>query len=157
MTRRPVLSPLDVNRVTVRSATLIDRNAVRSLLSEADLPLDGLDDAYETAFVAEADTRIVGAIALEPHGDTALLRSAVVHPDWRGRGIGSDLTNRLIDEARARGVRTIFLLTLDAERFFGRHGFGTISRSAVPEAVLDSPEFRYACPSTATVMRRSLS
>jgi N-acetylglutamate synthase-like GNAT family acetyltransferase len=156
MSARPVSSTSAANAPKVRFAHSRDFDVIRSLLSGADLPLDGLDDACE-CFVAQVGDRIVGAIALEPYGGNALLRSAVVHPEWRGRGIGGRLTARLIDESRQRGVRALFLLTLDAEPFFDRYGFQTIPRSEVPEMVLESPEFRYACPDTATVMCLRLS
>ena len=66
--------------VAVRTAGCADLPAVRGLLADAALPLDGVDEAFEHGIVAEADGRVVGAAAIEPYGADGLLRSVVVAP-----------------------------------------------------------------------------
>ena len=57
----------------------------------------------------------------------ALLEDMIVAPEQRGGGLGGHLLQAAIDCARRRGCRRITLLTdgdnLDAQRFYGRHGF----------------------------------
>jgi amino-acid N-acetyltransferase len=59
----------------------------------------------------------------------------------------------VLDRARERGVREMYLLTTTAERWFPRFGFTRIAREQVPDAVRGSVEFREACPAFAAVMR----
>lgn len=60
-------------------------------------------------------------------GQVALLEDVVVHPDERGKGIGSMLVGAARDLAVDRGCKRITLLTdfddLAAERFYQKHGF----------------------------------
>lgn len=138
----------------VRSATGSDFAQVMALLQSAGLPGAGVEPALTGFYVAEAQGRIVGAVGLEPYGSDALLRSAVVDPAARGTGIGVALVERILDHARERGVRGVYLLTTTAERWFPRFGFEGITREEVPAPVQTSVEFREACPASAVVMRK---
>jgi ribosomal-protein-alanine N-acetyltransferase len=54
-----------------------------------------------------------------------------VHPDHRRRGIGGTLLERLVAEARARGVTRLFLEMREgntAEALYRRHGFASVGR-----------------------------
>jgi amino-acid N-acetyltransferase len=138
----------------LRNATSKDLAAVESLLSASDLPLDGVRDNFSSFVVAEGDGEITGAIGLEKFGSVALLRSAVVSPENRGRGIGSRLVERLLKRADEEGIEDLYLLTTTAEKYFPRFGFTRTTRTAVPDAVKASAEFQGACPDTAVVMTR---
>ena len=141
---------------TVRPASAADYEQVVHLLRTADLPTAGLRTALPDFLVAEESGRIVGAIGLEVYGDAALLRSAVVDSGRRGSGVGRNLVARLLDHAKSRGVREVFLLTTTAERYFPRFGFTPIGRDAVAPAVRASEEFKGACPESAVAMRTVL-
>jgi amino-acid N-acetyltransferase len=141
----------------VRPATAADHGEVVALLEAAELPVAGVTPALPEYFVAEAGGRIVGAIGLETYGPDALLRSAVVDPAARGAGVGVALVERVLDRARERGLRSVYLLTTTAERYFPRFGFDRISREEVSDGVRTSLEFREACPASAVVMRRRLA
>jgi amino-acid N-acetyltransferase len=143
--------------VRLRPASESDYDRVASLLGAAGLPLAGVPRDLAGFEVAERDGRLVGAIALERYGDEGLLRSAVVDPAERGGGIGAALVDRMLDVARERRLRAIYLLTTTAEQWFPRFGFGRVERADVPDAVRASLEFREACPASAVVMRRWVS
>ena len=54
-----------------------------------------------------------------------------VDPDYRGRGIGSALMARFIEQARARGAERLFLEMREgnpAETLYLRHGFVAVGR-----------------------------
>jgi ribosomal-protein-alanine N-acetyltransferase len=54
-----------------------------------------------------------------------------VHPDQRGRGIGSKLLERFIAEAEARGATRLFLEMREgntAESLYRKHGFASVGR-----------------------------
>lgn len=141
-------------RTTIRTATAADAVAVRALLTSAKLPLDGVPDDLAHFLVAERDGTVVGAIGLEPYGEAALLRSAVVAPAVRGTGLGERLVHALLEAAQASGARELVLLTTTADAWFPRFGFERIARDLAPVALQASEEFRGACPASAVVMRR---
>jgi N-acetylglutamate synthase-like GNAT family acetyltransferase len=141
----------------LRPAADADLAAVERLLADNELPLDGVRDALPSFVVAEAGGEIVGVAGLEVVADDALLRSVAVHPSWRSHGLGRALVTRVIDDAEARGLRALYLLTMTAERYFPSFGFRRITRDDVPPEVRETAEFREACPASAVVMCRECS
>ena len=59
--------------VTIAPARLADYEIVAALLEREHLPLDGLRQHFENAFVARAGNRIVGCSALEVYEGGALV------------------------------------------------------------------------------------
>ena len=137
---------------TLRPARNEDLAAVEQLLTASGLPADGVADALCTFIVAESDEQIVGVVGLEICCEHALLRSTAVAPEWRDRGLGRQLVERIIAEAEARNISALYLLTTTAERYFPTFGFVKTTRDAVPEPVQRTGEFVSACPASATVM-----
>jgi len=133
-----------------------DLNDLIRLLEQNQLPIDGLHHHLGTALVARQNGQLVGSAALEMYPDGALLRSVAVAPELHGRGLGHDLTDAAIRLAREFHAPAVYLLTTTAEHFFPKFGFERIGRSDVPASVQTSIEFTSACPSSATVMRRTL-
>jgi amino-acid N-acetyltransferase len=142
--------------VVIRPAVPNDLGPTERLLSEARLTLDGFREHLSDAIVAERNAEIVGCVALELYGETALLRSLVVSPAERGRDLGRRLTSEALRLARSRGSRDVYLLTETAERFFPRFGFAHLDRSETPPALLESVEFQSACPKSAILMHTRL-
>lgn len=139
--------------VLIRAATPGDLPDVRGLLCQANLPVDGVPEDLAHFFVAERPDGIVGAIGLEHYNESALLRSAVVHPTLRGSGVGQSLVTALLEHGRALGVRDMVLLTTTAEGWFPRFGFQRIGREEIPAALHASQELQGACPASAVAMR----
>jgi amino-acid N-acetyltransferase len=148
---RPVIVPAQIDRVQPG-----ELDALLALLTENQLPLDGLRDHLATTLVARQDGRIVGSAALEIYADGALLRSVAVAPALQRRHLGGALTEAAIRLAEERGMPAIYLLTTTADRYFPRFGFARITRAEVPATVRTSIEFTSACPSSAIVMRKTL-
>ena len=103
----------------------------------------------------EAD-QLVGTGALEVYGDYALLRSLSVKLGIRGKSVGTNITDYLIDEARSRKLKGIYLLTEKARGFFLKKGFLDTTRDAVPQELHASSEFSHVCPVSAVVMHLPL-
>ena len=140
--------------VRVRPATSSDLPGVEALLSANSLPLAGVREALPSFVVAEDDRgAIVGSAGLEVYEEHALLRSVAVAAEWRSHGLGRALVERIIDEANARGLQSIHLLTTTADRYFPSFGFEKITRDEVPACLRVAEEFARACPASATVMR----
>ena len=141
----------------IERATKDDWPSIVQLLQDGGLPIDGLLEHLDTAFVAHDGTDIVGCAALEVYADGALLRSVAVSPHVRGRGIGGQLIDAAITLAQSRGLSAVYLLTTTAPRYFPRLAFEAITRADVPASVQQSVEFRSACCASAVVMRRVIS
>jgi amino-acid N-acetyltransferase len=141
----------------VRPAAPPDLADVLAMLGRAGLPTAGVPPSLSNFLVADSGDRLVGAIGLELYGGLALLRSAVVAAEARGVGLGAELVQAILQLARGRGVREVYLLTTTAEDWFPRFGFALVDREAVPAAVRASEEFRGGCPDTAVVMRVGLA
>lgn len=139
----------------LRRAEPGDRDRILRLLLDCELPGDGVEDHLGTGFVvAEHGSSIIGVAGLEQHGPHGLLRSVAVDPAWRARAVGKALTENRLDWAERAGLKSVYLLTLGAERFFARFGFKRVSRDLAPPTIAASPEFHSLCPATAVLMAR---
>jgi len=145
-----------MTRFDLRPAQPEDLPAVLTLLQSAALPTEGVADHFAHFIVAWDRSGLAGLAGLEPYGPAVLLRSLVVRPDLRGRGLGAALTLRLLEQARRADAKRVFLLTETAQNFFPRFGFETVARDSADEAVQASVEFRAACPQSAVCLRLDL-
>jgi amino-acid N-acetyltransferase len=138
----------------IRAARADELEPVRALLVDARLPLDGFDDAA-VVLVAVDGSAVVGAIALERHGEppAMLLRSAVVAPALRGSGLGEALVRSALAVADDAGA-PVALLTETAAGWFPRFGFVEMPWSQLPEPLSASRELQGACSASATAMLR---
>lgn len=143
--------------IIVRRARPDDRPRVDELLASERLPLEGVGDHFANYLVAVTAEGLVGVIGLERYGDVGLLRSAVVAPPARARGVGALLAERLMQEAAARGTKHVYLITTTAAAYFERLGFRRVPREQLPAELAASAELRGACPDDAICMMRDLS
>ena len=142
----------------LRPAVPGDRATVIALLTAADLPTADLTDHALDDFLLAVtpDGTALAAVGMEPYGDHGLLRSLVVAPSARGRGLGRRLVQAIEDTARARRVGTLWLLTTTAADFFAQLGYVPAARDAAPPAIAGTAEFRRMCPATAACLRKQL-
>lgn len=143
--------------VEIRPARPADFDAATSLLQAAGLPVTDLSAGRLDDFlVASSGSRVVGFIGLEAHAGIGLLRSLVAHPDVRDRGIGRRLVAALETLARGRGIAELWLLTIDAQRYFEGRGYTVEERAAAPDAIRRTAEFTSLCPGDAVLMKKSI-
>lgn len=135
-----------------------DRDDIMRLLSEAKLPTEDLKmETLKNFLVArEENGTTVGVVGVELYQDAGLLRSLVVHPSCRGRGLGKQLTNEIEAYAREKGVKALFLLTMTAADFFPRLGYQVTQRFSVPQPIAETFEFKFACPVSAVCLLKHL-
>jgi amino-acid N-acetyltransferase len=142
----------------LRPAAARDRAAIRALLERASLPTADLDVAADLSFWAAADgDRLVGVVGLERYGAVGLLRSLVVAPEYRDRGLGVALVAELERAAHAAGVERLVLLTQTRQSYFERLGYVLVDRAEVPDALQATAEFRTLCPSSAACLTKALT
>ena len=65
------------------------------------------------------------------NADLAEVRSLIVAPQFRRRGIARAIVNELLDEAKFYGLKSVFTLTYQKE-FFGHLGFTEIPKDELP-------------------------
>jgi amino-acid N-acetyltransferase len=126
----------------LRKAQINDVKEIQKLLmvfaGRGDMLSRSLSELYESLrdfYVYEEDNMIQGAAALHiVWEELAEVRSVAVAEDAGRRGIGSQLVQACIDEARELGLRRIFCLTYKPE-FFGKMGFRLVDKSELPHKV----------------------
>lgn len=143
--------------IKIRPAVAGDLGQLVKLLEAQPLPTVDINPALPHFFVAERNSRIIGAIGLECYGSYGLLRSMVVDAEFRKNGIAGKLVSQLELYARTMGIGQLYLITNTAESYFAAKGFAKVDRSAVAEPVLGSQEFNGLCPASAAIMVRTLS
>ncbi|MDI6793599.1 MAG: N-acetyltransferase [bacterium] len=97
-----------------------------------------LNEIYENVrdfFVAEAQERIIGCVALHiTWDDLAEIRSLAVDKEFMGQGIGKGLLQAGLSQARQLGIRQVFTLTYEPD-FFEANSFKRIDKSELPHKV----------------------
>ena len=90
-------------------------------------------DELPIAWVAHANGELFGTAALRVHDLegredlTPWLSGVFVGSDFRRCGIGAALCATVEDEARARGIQTLYLFTLDKQPWYSRLGWTVLS------------------------------
>ena len=129
---------------TVRRARTSDVKSIRALvkpLANDRVLLEKEAVAYyenlQEFFVAEDGSgAVIGCGGLHVMWeDIAEVRTLATDGAWRGKGVGHQILDRLLAEARELGVARVFCLTFEVD-FFLRHGFSVMEeQSAVDPEV----------------------
>jgi amino-acid N-acetyltransferase len=143
--------------VAIRQALPTDFVAVSGLLQDWSLPTQDLTPSHFAQFLVLAGGEVFGCVGIELLGTAGLLRSLALRDQVRGYGWGARLVAALEQQAAARGVADLFLLTTTAATFFESQGYRHIERAAVPVQVLATTEFSSLCPSSSACLFKSLS
>jgi amino-acid N-acetyltransferase len=143
----------------IRASASSDLAAVAALLHRASLPIEDLATAPDLKlWVLEIAGELAGAVGLEGTGSAGrLLRSLAIAAPYRGRGLGQALVAHVESDASGLGIERLVLLTETAQPLFQRLGYEVIDRSAVPEQLRQSAEFRSLCPASAVCMSKALN
>ncbi len=125
----------------IRKAILDDVNSIHSLLQYYNVkgellarPLSKLYDHLRDFWVFEdpEEKKVVGCCALQFCWEQlAEIRSLAVDPDHLGKGIGSTLTERAIQEAVYFNVKDLFTLTY-RPTFFEQFEFSEVDKNDLP-------------------------
>jgi amino-acid N-acetyltransferase len=146
----------------IRKPTLLEAPSIHALIEVAAsngevLPrrVEEVAEGIRDFHIYADETGIVGCCAA--HVDTAKLaeiRSLVVHPDARSRGVGHALVKACIEEAREIGIPYVYALTRKVP-FFEKLGFCVTTMDRLPQKVFKDCERcpRYhACDETAVML-----
>ncbi|HEY1571801.1 MAG TPA: GNAT family N-acetyltransferase [Pseudonocardiaceae bacterium] len=69
-----------------------------------DVALTVRNNIEDNAYDAELDGRLVGRVLYDRKGDRVVVRSTVVDPRYRNRGIGGRLVRAALDDVAAAGL-----------------------------------------------------
>ena len=125
--------------VNVRLMTIDDYDKVYALwLSCAGMGLNNLDDSREgiekylarnpeTCFVAEEYGSIAGVIIAGNDGRRGYIYHTAVNPDYRRRGIGSELVDKALNALKSLGINKVALVVFsrneNGNAFWEKVGF----------------------------------
>lgn len=136
----------------IRKADINDAEAIRDLVNrfaaeELMLPR-ALNDIYEHLrdfFVCVRDGELIGCGALHVSwSGLGEVRSMAVARDAQHQGVGTQLVEACLSEARAMGMARVFVLTYVPE-FFSRFGFQDYPKDKLPHKIwadcLQCPKF----------------
>lgn len=142
-------------QITVRRGRREDAATLAALHREADWCYDEAnvvaeyyDDSFEpdTVIAAEVGGELVGKIELylgwkSAHQRFGIIRRFVMHPEWRGKGVGHRLLTAAEEEARQAGC-SFLELSVDednpgARRLYASIGFGEDRREIILRKPLD--------------------
>ncbi|PKN12254.1 MAG: GNAT family N-acetyltransferase [Deltaproteobacteria bacterium HGW-Deltaproteobacteria-4] len=126
----------------IRKATIPDVRAIHKLLmtyaSSGMMLSRSLSELYEAIrdfYVWEEDGVVVGTVCLHIcWEDLAEVRSLAVEESFEGRGIGRQLVESCLQEARQIGLKKVFALTYK-DQFFAKLGFHLIEKSELPHKI----------------------
>lgn len=138
----------DLNRAaesavsTIRPAAIGDVPHIHHLLeiyaAQGNLLPRTMNELYRHLrdfFVVEVNGQVAGCGALEIFTESlGEVRSLVVDDTYKGQGFGRMLVQRIIEEARAIGLKRLMALTYVAP-FFHKLGFTTVAKDTLPEKV----------------------
>ncbi|WP_256403730.1 GNAT family N-acetyltransferase [Halorubrum salinum] len=72
----------------------------------------------------------------DDEADRIELTGIGVLPEWRGRGVGAHVVERLVDTADAEGFETVYVLT-DQPEYLTQFGFERVDTDDLPPALSD--------------------
>lgn len=118
-------------------------------LPSSDLKLEG------SIFIGyhDANGNLIGSGGLEQYGHAGLLRSVAVDEKLRGKALGNEIVEEIIDQAKQKKIKELYLLTETAHNYFLKKGFQDVPRENVPGIIKQTSEFSLICPASAVVMK----
>ena len=90
-------------------------------------------------YCVRSGERLVGFVSVISDGVAdALLVDLLVHPDFQGKGLGTELVRRVISDLTADGIRSIQVIFNPSLRgFYSRFGFHIVSAGIIDNEVME--------------------
>lgn len=124
---------------TIRPLGEADRAGMLALLALDDLRPEGILTQGSYYWGAFAGPQLVGMLGMELENECALLRSAMVLPAYRRQGVAAQLTQTLLAQARALGLRTLYLFGTTAGPYWEKRGFQPITPAEIAQHLPHAP------------------
>ena len=119
---------------------------INSFADKGEMLARSLSEIYENIrdyFVVRQGERVIACVALHVSwSDLAEIKSLTVAEDYQKQGIGDQLIEACLKEAKELGIPTIFCLTYKPA-FFEKYGFSQVDKGELPHKVWGEC---YRCP-----------
>jgi len=125
MTRRDIHEVLFLDRIVTGQR--------RDVIKYEDIASANPGTAPDMSFVAEIGDKMVGfsinrsTYLMVPLMEVCIIHAILVHPDYRGHGIGGKLVDALLEHCQTEGIDTVRALiprdNKELQAIFRRHGF----------------------------------
>jgi N-acetylglutamate synthase-like GNAT family acetyltransferase len=133
ITIRNHLEAGDIGRITYMHGMLYNRQFNHNIRFEAYVA-ESLADFYynydpkkDRVWICEHEKKVIGSLVLQHREEKAQLRYFLIHPGYRGIGLGNHLMERFMAFLEQCGYPEAFLLTSDklyaASALYRKHGF----------------------------------
>lgn len=143
----------------IRKATIHDAESIHKLITfyakEGQLLIRTIDSIYQdilSFYVAVEGDIVAGVGSLYIYDATLCeIRSLAVSSSYLKKGIGKQITKKIVEDASDLGIKEMISLTYQVP-FFEKLGFEIISKDSIPQKVrkdcLNCPKF-FNCDETA--------
>ncbi len=122
------------------------QHLINYFADEDEMLARSLSEIYENIrdyFVVRQGERVIACVALHVSwSDLAEVKSLVVTEDCQQQGIGDQLAEACLKEAKELGIPTVFCLTYKPA-FFKKFGFSQVDKTELPHKVWGEC---YRCP-----------
>jgi N-acetylglutamate synthase-like GNAT family acetyltransferase len=143
---------MNPNRATPR-----DLPEILSLLRKYNLSVQGVSEHLKNFLVLKAEGKMLGCIGLEIYRRNGLLRSLAVIAEEQGRGHGRLLVHEVLNLAKKKNLRNVYLRTIDGKDYFRRFNFQVIERDKVDSEIQKSLAFNSQCCYSAICMFKTIN
>jgi len=128
---------IQVRKTTVKDAPtiaeIVNYHAQKGVMLQR--PISKVYDNLRDYYVVEYNGEIVGCGALHvTWSDLAEIRSVAMKDGFNGKGYGSKIVEKLIEEAKGLEIEKVFVLTYQ-DKFFKKMGFTEIDKSELPHKI----------------------
>ena len=128
--------------MAIRKAKVKDAHEIFSILQTFALrgvllprSLNGIYENIRDFFVYEDNNKIIGVGSLHIFWeDLAEIKSLAVLDEYQNKGIGKQIVEKCIEDAKDLGIKKVFALTY-VPQFFEKLGFKVVDKSLFPQKV----------------------
>jgi len=126
----------------LRKARMVDAKSIQQLINHfangGEMLGISMSEVYETIrsfYVVEKDGDVIGTVRLAiSWDDLAEIRSLAVAENAAGQGVGRQLVEACLAEARGLGIQRLFALTYKPDFFF-KFGFSGLDKAELPQKI----------------------
>ncbi|MBP9796227.1 MAG: GNAT family N-acetyltransferase [Chitinophagales bacterium] len=140
----------------IKPAETVQVEEIQNLLKNSGLPFEDINKHLKDFLCLMNNEEIIAVGGLEIYDDVALLRSLAVVEGKRNQGLGQLVYSALIEHAKSKNIKQIYLLTETAEKFFLKNGFIKVERNKIPETIKNTYEYKVLCAESAIVLMKNI-
>lgn len=141
---------------TIQKAEIGQLEEIQNLLKNSGLPYEDIGMHLNNFLCVMNNEKIIAAGGFEIYDDVALLRSLAVTEAKRNEGLGQLIYAALIEHAKTKNIKQIYLLTETAEKFFIKNGFTKVERNIIPDTIKNTYEYKVLCAESAILLMKNI-